>query len=56
MIAFRDAVNATVKANGVNGLTRANLIAGIKTLTDFDADGMAGTHSYKDQQGSPVAS
>jgi len=50
VIAFRDAVNATVKANGVNGLTRANLIAAIKTLTDFDADGMAGTHSYKDQQ------
>ncbi|MFN8025425.1 MAG: ABC transporter substrate-binding protein [Acidimicrobiia bacterium] len=46
-IAFRDAVNATVKAHGVNGLTRTNLIAGIKTLTDFDADGMVGTHSFK---------
>jgi hypothetical protein len=50
VIAFRDAVNATVKAKGINGLTRANLIDGIKTLTDFDADGMAGTHSYKDQK------
>jgi hypothetical protein len=50
VIAFRDAVNATVKANGINGITRANLTNGIKTLSDFDADGMAGTHSYKDQQ------
>jgi len=50
VIAFRDAVNATVKANGINGITRANLTTGIKTLTDFDADGMAGTHSYKDQK------
>jgi hypothetical protein len=47
-IAFRDAVNAVVKANGVNGLTRANLIAGIKTLTDFDAGGMLGKRSFKD--------
>jgi hypothetical protein len=47
VLAFRDAANAAVKAHGVNGLTRANLLAGVKTLTDFDADGMAGTHSYK---------
>jgi hypothetical protein len=46
-LAFRDAVNATVKANGVNGLTRPNLIAGIKTLTTFDAGGMTGTRSFK---------
>jgi hypothetical protein len=47
VLAFRDAVNATVKTNGVNGLTRPNLIAGIKTLTTFDAGGMSGTRSFK---------
>ncbi len=47
VLAFRDAANATVAKHGVNGLTRANLFEGIKTLSDFDADGMAGTHSYK---------
>ena len=47
VIAFRDAVNAVVAKDGVNGLTRANLITGIKTLTDFDADGMMGVHSFK---------
>jgi hypothetical protein len=47
VIAFRDAVNAVVKAHGINGLTRANLMAGIRTLTNFDADGMAGTRSYR---------
>jgi hypothetical protein len=49
-IAFRDAVNAIVKSHGVNGLTRTNLIAAIKGLTNFDADGMLGTHSFKDGQ------
>ncbi len=47
-LAFADAVNAAVKTNGVNGITRTNLITGIKSLTDFDAGGMAGTHSFKD--------
>jgi len=47
-LAFADSVNATVKANGVNGITRPNLIRGIKTLTTFDAGGMAGTRSFKD--------
>jgi hypothetical protein len=47
-IAFRDAVNAVVKTNGVNGLTRTNLINAIKGLTDFDADGMLGKRSFKD--------
>jgi hypothetical protein len=46
-LAFADAVNAVVKSDGVNGLTRSNLITGIKSLTDFDAGGMAGTHSFK---------
>jgi hypothetical protein len=46
-LAFADAVKAAVAKNGVNGITRASTIAGIKTLTDFDAGGMAGTHSFK---------
>jgi Periplasmic binding protein len=39
-IAFRDAVNATVKAHGVNGLTRANLLVALKNIHKFEADGM----------------
>jgi hypothetical protein len=39
-IAFRDAVNATVKAHGINGLTRANLLAALNRIRRFDADGM----------------
>jgi hypothetical protein len=50
VLAFADAVNAVVKSNGVNGLTRANLITAIKGLTDFDAGGMIGKRSFKDGQ------
>ena len=48
MLAFADAVNAIVKSDGVNGLTRTNLITAIKGLTDFDAGGMLGKRSFKD--------
>ena len=48
MLAFADAVNAVVKSDGVNGLTRTNLITAIKGLTDFDAGGMLGKRSFKD--------
>jgi ABC-type branched-subunit amino acid transport system substrate-binding protein len=48
VLAFADAVNAVVKSDGVNGLTRANLITAIKGLTDFDAGGMLGKRSFKD--------
>ena len=41
-------MNAAVKADGVNGITRTSLTTGIKSLTDFNAGGMAGTHSFKD--------
>src|SRR3954466_13982213 len=41
-LAFADAVNAVVKTDGVNGLTRTSLINSIKGLTDFDAGGMLG--------------
>jgi hypothetical protein len=52
-LAFADAVHAMVKTNGVNGLTRANLITAIKTLTDFDAAGMVGKRSFKDGKTTP---
>ncbi|MFS3128688.1 ABC transporter substrate-binding protein [Nocardioides sp. Bht2] len=39
---FADAVNAVVDQHGVNGLTRANLIAALDAVKDFDADGMIG--------------
>ena len=39
-VAFRDAVNATAKAHGVNGMTRANLLAALNNVHRFDADGM----------------
>jgi len=39
-VAFRDAVNATIGAHGVNGLTRANLFAALNNIHKFDADGM----------------
>jgi hypothetical protein len=48
VLAFADAVNAVVKTDGVNGVTRANLITAIKGLTDFDAGGMIGKRSFKD--------
>jgi hypothetical protein len=48
VLAFADAVNAIVKSDGVNGLTRASLVSAIKGLTDFDAGGMLGKRSFKD--------
>jgi hypothetical protein len=48
VLAFADAVNAIVKTDGVNGLTRTSLITAIKGLTDFDAGGMLGKRSFKD--------
>jgi hypothetical protein len=46
-MAFAEAAKAAVAAKGVNGLTRSSFIDGVKSLTDFDAGGMAGTHSFK---------
>jgi hypothetical protein len=40
---FAQAVKAAVAKHGVNGLTRASLIEGIKTIKDFNAGGMIGT-------------
>lgn len=42
-LAFADAMKATVAEHGINGITRASLLDGIKTLTAFDAGGMVGT-------------
>jgi hypothetical protein len=42
-VAFRDGVNAIVKAHGANGLTRANLFAALNHIHRFDANGMLGT-------------
>ena len=43
-VAFRDAVNATVKSRGLNGLTRTNLYAALNSIHKFDADGMIAPH------------
>ena len=39
-IAFRDAVNAIVKRDGVNGVTRKSLLVELSNIHDFDAEGM----------------
>jgi hypothetical protein len=45
-VAFRDAVNSDVKAHGVNGLTRANLLAALNRIHNFDAGGMIAPHDF----------
>jgi ABC-type branched-subunit amino acid transport system substrate-binding protein len=40
---FQEALQAAVKANGNNGVTRANLLTALKGLTSFDAGGFLGT-------------
>jgi hypothetical protein len=39
-VAFRDAVDITVAKHGVDGLTRANLLAALRTIHKFDAGGV----------------
>jgi hypothetical protein len=46
-LAFAEAAKATVAKNGINGLTRKSLNDSIRSLTDFDAGGMAGVRSFK---------
>jgi hypothetical protein len=53
---FRDAVNATVKANGVNGLTRANWLAAAKDIHSFDADGMLAKSDIPAKKATPCTS
>jgi ABC-type branched-subunit amino acid transport system substrate-binding protein len=52
-MAFAEAAKAAVGAHGVNGLTRTSFIDGVKSLTDFDAGGMAGAHSFKTGKTTP---
>ncbi len=40
---FRDAVEAIVERDGVNGLTRAALLEELRNTNEFDGDGMWGT-------------
>ncbi len=39
-IAFRDAVNAAVKAHGINGVTRKTIFEELNKIHKFDAEGM----------------
>jgi Periplasmic binding protein len=41
-IAFPDAVNAMVKADGINGITRTTILAALDKIHTFDAEGMIG--------------
>jgi len=53
---FRDAVNAAVRQNGVNGLTRANWLAAAKGIHSFDADGMLATSDIPAKKATPCTS
>jgi hypothetical protein len=50
---LRDSVNAIVKRDGVNGLTRAALLAQLKSTHAFDGDGMWGTTDVGNHVPSP---
>ena len=53
MIAFRDAVNAQVKAGGVNSVTRKTLFEQLNKIHDFNAEGMFGTIDLAGRKTSP---
>src|SRR4051812_26833927 len=53
MIAFRDAVNAQVKAGGVNSVTRKALFEQLNKIHEFNADGMFGTIDLAGRKTSP---
>jgi hypothetical protein len=55
-LAFKQAVDAIVKKDGINGLTRANMLStGIDGLTSFNAGGMVGTVDIKNKVTTPCA-
>ncbi len=55
-LAFKQAVEAIVKKDGVNGLTRkALLTTGVDNLTSFDAGGMIGTVDIKNKVPTPCS-
>jgi hypothetical protein len=53
---FRDAVNAVVKAGGVNALTRANFLTEAKKIHSFNADGMLATSDIPAKKATPCTS
>ncbi len=53
---FRDAVNAAVKAGGVNALTRANFLAAAGKIHSFNADGMLATSDIPAKKATPCTS
>ena len=55
-LAFKQAVDAIVKKDGINGLTRANMLStGIDGLTSFNAGGMVGTVDIKNKVTTPCS-
>ena len=50
-LAFRDAVNAQVKAGGVNSVTRKTIFEQLNKIHKFDADGMFGADRPRRSQG-----
>jgi len=42
-VLFADSVDAATAADGNNAVTRANVLAGVKSIKDFNAEGMVGT-------------
>ncbi|MGZ6992262.1 MAG: ABC transporter substrate-binding protein [Ilumatobacteraceae bacterium] len=53
MIAFRDAVNAQVKAAGVNSVTRKTIFEQLNKIHEFNAEGMFGTIDLAGRKTSP---
>ena len=53
MIAFRDAVNNVVKADGVNGVTRKAIFRELNNIHEFNAEGMFGTIDLAGRKTSP---
>jgi hypothetical protein len=55
-LAFKQAVDAIVKKNGINGLTRANMLStGVDGLSSFNAGGMVGTVDIKNKVTTPCS-
>jgi ABC-type branched-subunit amino acid transport system substrate-binding protein len=50
---FKQAVDQVVKDQGVNGVTRANLLTALKNTTSFDAGGMWAKVDVATKTGSP---
>ena len=44
-LALKDALDDAVAKHGVNGITRSSLLAGLGTLTAFDAGGIIGKNN-----------